>query len=245
MGTFAFYSDSTGSPLVIDAHFNLWNQCGWKNEVTFLDIGVMIHSQKTGCRLSIICPFKFNINDAISLNEPLRDVETLNVIFNESYSLNFDNTKWLKVMDGENAIFGIYLLELNEKDNFLIGWGNELLDMFEIPHIHHDYKKPLNISAGDVEILPGLKMQILESSGHTPGGVMFYFPQYKILMTGDTLFAQSFGRFDFPGGNQNDLMQSIKRLYNLGLDDSTYVVHGHGQDTTIGWLKQHNPFFKD
>ena len=134
---------------------------------------------------------------------------------------------------------------LNEQDNYLIGWGNELLDMFEIPHIHHDYKKPLNISAGDVEILPGLKMQILESSGHTPGGVMFYFPQYKILMTGDTLFAQSFGRFDFPGGNQNDLMQSIKRLYNLGLDDSTYVVHGHGQDTTIGWLKQHNPFFKD
>ena len=120
LGTFAFYSDSTDSPLVIDAHFNLWNQCGWKNEVTFLDIGVMIHSQKTGCRLSIICPFKFNINDAISLNEPLRDVETLNVIFNESYSLNSDNTKWLKVMDGENAIFGIYLLELNEKDNFSV-----------------------------------------------------------------------------------------------------------------------------
>ena len=132
---------------------------------------------------------------------------------------------------------------LSEKDNFLIGWGNELLDMFSIPHIHHDYKRPVNLCAGVKEILPNINMEIWDSPGHTPGGLMFYFPEYKILITGDTLFATSFGRFDFPGGDKNALMQSIKNVYNKNLDDETYVVHGHDHDTTIGWLKQHNPFF--
>ncbi len=133
---------------------------------------------------------------------------------------------------------------LSNKDNYLIGWGNELLDMFGIPHIHENYKRPLNLSTGIIEVLPGVQMEIIESPGHTPGGLMFYFPEYKILMTGDTLFADSFGRYDFPGGNAQQLQQSIRNLYNRNLDDETYVVHGHGMDTTIGWLKQHNQYFK-
>ena len=133
---------------------------------------------------------------------------------------------------------------LSDKDNYLIGWGNELLDMFGIPHIHDDYKKPINLLPGTVEVLPGIKMEIMASPGHTPGGLMFYFPDYKILLTGDTLFAESFGRYDFPGGSAEQLQKSIRNLYNLDLDDETYVVHGHGMDTTIGWLKKHNPYFK-
>jgi len=133
---------------------------------------------------------------------------------------------------------------LNENDNYLIGWGNEILDMFSVPHIHADCKKPINISNGSVEILPDIKMEIMESPGHTPGGLMFYFPEYKILLTGDTLFAKSFGRFDFPGGDEKQIFESIRKLYEIDLDDETYVVHGHGQSTTIGWLKQNNPFFK-
>ena len=133
---------------------------------------------------------------------------------------------------------------LNDADNYLIGWGNEILDMFGIPHIHGDYKRPLNLSVGMIEILPGIKMEIMSAPGHTPGGLMFYFPEYKILLTGDTLFAESFGRFDFPGGNEHQIHESIRNLYNKNLDDGVYVVHGHGMDTTIGWLKQHNRFFK-
>lgn len=133
---------------------------------------------------------------------------------------------------------------LNKNDEYLIGWGNELLDMFGIPHIHENYKKPIHISTGIIEILPDVQMEIMESPGHTPGGLMFYFPQYQILMTGDTLFAESFGRFDFPGGDEDALKQSIANLYNMDLDDGVYVVHGHGMDTTIEWLKKHNQFFK-
>lgn len=133
---------------------------------------------------------------------------------------------------------------LNSKDNFLIGWGNGLLDMFGIPHIQTDYKRPLDLSVGTIEILPDIQMEIMESPGHTPGGLMFYFPKYKILMTGDTLFAESYGRCDFPGGDEKQIFESIRNLYEKNLSDDTYVVHGHGMDTTIGWLKQHNTFFK-
>ena len=133
---------------------------------------------------------------------------------------------------------------LNKNDEYLIGWGNELLDMFGIPHIHENYKKPIHISTGNIEILPNINMEIMESPGHTPGGLMFYFPQYKILITGDTIFSDGVGRTDFPGGDEYQLKQSIHNLYNLDLDDDVYVVHGHGMDTTIEWLKQHNQFFK-
>lgn len=132
---------------------------------------------------------------------------------------------------------------LNSKDNFLIGWGNGLLDMFGIPHIQTDYKRPLDLSVGTIEILPDIQMEIMESPGHTPGGLMFYFPKYKILMAGDTLFAESYGRCDFPGGDEKQIFESIRNLYEKNLSDDTYVVHGHGMDTTIEWLKKHNQFF--
>ena len=133
---------------------------------------------------------------------------------------------------------------LNANDNYLIGWGNVILDMFGIPHIHDNYKKPINLSAGCVEILPDIKMEIMESPGHTPGGLMFYFPKYKILMAGDTLFQESYGNTTFPGGDEKQIHESIHNLYEMDLDDETYVVHGHGMDTTIEWLKKHNQFFK-
>ena len=133
---------------------------------------------------------------------------------------------------------------LNEKDNFLIGWGNGLLDMFGIPHIPTNYKKPENLSVGTIEVLPGIQMEIIAGPGHTPGGLMFYFPQYKILAIGDTLFQESYGNTAFPGGDENQIHESIRKLYNMNLDDDTVVVHGHGMDTTIGWLKKNNPFFK-
>lgn len=132
---------------------------------------------------------------------------------------------------------------LNEKDNFLIGWGNGLLDMFNIPHIDNDYKKPKNIPLGIIEILPDMDMEVMESPGHTPGGLMFYFPKYNILLVGDTLFQESYGNTAFPGGDEKQLFESIGKLYKKDLPNGTWVIHGHGMETSIGWLKKHNKFF--
>lgn len=132
---------------------------------------------------------------------------------------------------------------LSEKDNFLIGWGNGLLDMFNIPHIASDCKKPKNIPLGTIEFLPGMEMEVMESPGHTPGGLMFYFPKYNILLVGDTLFQESYGNTAFPGGDEKQLFESIGKLYKKDLPNGTWVIHGHGMETSIDWLKKHNKFF--
>lgn len=133
---------------------------------------------------------------------------------------------------------------VNSKDNYLVGHANEFLDMFQLPHITNDYKKPKNITNGSIEILPNVKMEITDTPGHTPGGVVFYFPEYQILLIGDTLFQDGVGRYDLPGGDKDKLFESIHKLYNMNFGNDTYVVHGHGMETTIGWLKANNPFFK-
>ena len=83
----------------------------------------------------------------------------------------------------------------------------------------------------------------METPGHSLGGMVFYFPEQKVLMTGDTIFRDGIGRYDLPGGNTDDLHKSISKLVDRNFPDDTYVVHGHGDDSVIGWLKENNPWF--
>lgn len=133
---------------------------------------------------------------------------------------------------------------LNSEDDVLISWSNNLLKYFGLPEIENNYRRPTDLESGTLEILPGVFADVIESPGHTPGGVMYYFPDFGILLTGDTLFRDSCGRYDLPGGDANALMQSVSKLYEMNLPNETYVVHGHGVDSTISQLKSENPYFK-
>ncbi len=88
----------------------------------------------------------------------------------------------------------------------------------------------------------GLTYQVIETPGHTPGGICFHFPDQNALFVGDTLFAGSVGRTDFPGGNSRALKQSLQRLRLL--DDDLTVYPGHGPTTTMGIEKQTNFFMQ-
>lgn len=83
---------------------------------------------------------------------------------------------------------------------------------------------------------------VIETPGHTPGGVCYNFPQQKLLLSGDTLFAGSVGRTDLPGGDMGTLMKSLEKL--TALPDETVVVPGHGPLTTIGAERRGNPFLR-
>lgn len=83
-------------------------------------------------------------------------------------------------------------------------------------------------------------LKVISTPGHTPGGVSYYFPEDKLLLSGDTLFAGSVGRTDFPGGDMATLMNSLEKLKALA--DDTLVIPGHGPFTTIGDEKSSNPF---
>lgn len=134
---------------------------------------------------------------------------------------------------------------LHSGDFRLVGWGNDLLAYFGLPPIDMNCVRPTPLDMKRSEILPDIFMDIYETPGHTPGGVAYNFPDEKMIIIGDTLFQNSVGRYDLPGGDEKMLMQSIANLYNLNLADDVEVVHGHGMATTIAWLKSNNPYFHE
>ena len=89
----------------------------------------------------------------------------------------------------------------------------------------------------------GLDYVVIETPGHSPGGVCFHFASERLLVAGDTLFRGSVGRTDLPGGDGRVLAASLSRL--VLLPDDTRVLCGHGPATTIGAEKRGNPFLQD
>lgn len=105
---------------------------------------------------------------------------------------------------------------------------------------------PLRISPPDNLFQEGqeaavgtLRFQVLHTPGHTPGGICLHTSGH--LIAGDTLFAGSIGRTDFPGGDHTALIRSIRQKL-FALPDDTLVYPGHGPETTIGDEKAFNPF---
>jgi len=93
------------------------------------------------------------------------------------------------------------------------------------------------LSLGDIQGIA------LHTPGHTPGSMCYHFPVAKLLLAGDTLFHGSIGRTDLWGGDAQAIERSIKqRLY--ALDETTRVITGHGQETTIGFEMRFNAFVR-
>jgi glyoxylase-like metal-dependent hydrolase (beta-lactamase superfamily II) len=87
------------------------------------------------------------------------------------------------------------------------------------------------------------EFHVMETPGHTPGSISLYIPSERKLVAGDTLFKDSIGRTDLPGGDSRQILSSIKTRLLL-LPDETMVVPGHGALTTIGREKERNPFLR-
>lgn len=83
--------------------------------------------------------------------------------------------------------------------------------------------------------------KVIHTPGHSPGHVSFYFQAESVIISGDVLFQGSIGRTDLPGGDHKQLLQTIRSEF-LPLPDSTRVLSGHGDDTTIGAERKSNPF---
>ncbi len=128
---------------------------------------------------------------------------------------------------------------MNRKDEYLInndiflGFG-EMIGAYECPKPDYDLKE------GDVIKFGNTELKVIETPGHTPGGVCLYDEKNKVLIAGDTLFKGSVGRTDLPGGDAKELMKSLKKL--MELPEETTVVCGHGPNTTIGEEKKSNPY---
>lgn len=96
---------------------------------------------------------------------------------------------------------------------------------------------------GDLVTLGPAEFRVLHTPGHTQGSVSLWIPAEKKLIAGDTLFRDSIGRTDLPGGNPRQILRSIEDKL-LRLPEETIVVPGHGGNTTIGREKERNPFLQ-
>jgi len=132
---------------------------------------------------------------------------------------------------------------LNHADAGLIGWGNEILEYFGLPPMQRGAASPVDLPAGEFEILPGVWMHAIAAPGHSAGGMMFWFPDFNVLIAGDTIFADGVGRCDLPGGDECALRRTIARLREMNLAPQTLVIPGHGMNSTIEMLNRENPYF--
>lgn len=84
---------------------------------------------------------------------------------------------------------------------------------------------------------------VISTPGHTPGSVMFYCEKENVVFSGDTLFKMSIGRTDFQFGSYKDIVESLKKVCH-SLPADCIVLPGHGEQTTIGFEMEHNPYIR-
>jgi len=96
---------------------------------------------------------------------------------------------------------------------------------------------------GDSIQLGPATFHILHTPGHTQGSISLWIPEQNTLIAGDTLFRDSIGRTDLPGGNMRQILSSIHNKL-LTLPETAVVIAGHGPNTSIGREKERNPFLR-
>ena len=101
--------------------------------------------------------------------------------------------------------------------------------------------EPLDLRPGETIELDGSRWEILDTSGHSPGGRTLYCRKLGIAFVGDAVFAGSVGRVDFPHSDGDRLMRNIRERL-MTLPDDTRVLSGHGPETTVGRERTTNPF---
>ena len=143
---------------------------------------------------------------------------------------HFDHVMGLnKTADLENVY-------LSKDDKELLENINDFMDLLNLPHtsvpkVDVFFENDTALNLGDH------KIQIISTPGHTEGSVCFLIQNY--LFSGDTIFKQSHGRTDFPGGSAKKIYFSLKNL--LSLPEDTIVLPGHGPETTI---KEERQFYR-
>ena len=127
---------------------------------------------------------------------------------------------------------------VHEKEQHLLGDPKENLSgLWSKPYTMQADK---TVKEGDVLHLADFEIHVLATPGHTAGGVCYYIPAEKALFSGDTLFCESYGSYDFPTSSGRELIASVKRLLKELPGDVT-VYPGHNDETTIEHEKRYNP----
>lgn len=178
------------------------------------------------------------IVDPASFSRQMRDYVSENGYVPKAILLthaHFDHTMGIdKCVEAYNI--PVYLYE--EEEDLLRDPNLNLSSKFGLGY---SYDGALGLADNKEVELAGMRFQVIHTPGHTKGSCCYYFADDGVLISGDTLFAQSVGRTDFPTGSMSQLVRSIRERLMI-LPERVEVYPGHGETTTIGFEKGHNPF---
>ncbi|MGF6906895.1 MBL fold metallo-hydrolase [Fusobacterium sp. PH5-44] len=142
---------------------------------------------------------------------------------------------------GDHIDGSIEILEKNPEAQLYIGdEEKEFLTDDTLNLTNYMLAVPFKYTGKFISVKEGDKIgdfQVIDTPGHTRGSKCFYCQKENLLISGDTMFQNSFGRYDLPTGNESELFMSLKKLCNI-LPDNTIVLSGHTDSTTIGNEKQ-------
>jgi hydroxyacylglutathione hydrolase len=133
-------------------------------------------------------------------------------------------------------------LQIHAMDQVILERGHIMAATYGLRY-SESVKPSIFLEEGQVLTLGKDELKILFTPGHSPGSVSFYSESDGFILAGDVLFYESIGRSDFPGGDHQTLINTIKTQF-FTLPDSTKVYSGHGPATTIGHEKQFNPYVR-
>ena len=152
---------------------------------------------------------------------------------------HFDHVGGVAALQADGA-----LVYCSEKEKPLVGTQADLFSLFGAPR--EEYTVDKTLADGEETAMCGVKVKTLITPGHTAGGACYLFTDEageKHLFTGDTLFAGSMGRTDFPTGSIAQMRESLRRL--AALDGDMPVYAGHNEPTTLENERKINPFLLD
>lgn len=140
-------------------------------------------------------------------------------------------------------LLGVPVEGPHEDDRFWIEGLPDQASRFGLEH-SEAFEPDRWLVEGDTVSFGKVTMQVFHCPGHTPGHIIFFDAAQRLAAVGDVLFAGSIGRTDFPRGNHQDLLDSIRdKLWPLGNDVS--FIPGHGPMSTFGQERETNPFVGD
>ena len=141
------------------------------------------------------------------------------------------------------AHYDVPIIGPHQADQFWIDGMPMQAQMFGFPAAQ-SFTPTRWLQDGDTVQIGQCTLQVRHTPGHTPGHVVFYSAQAQRAFVGDVLFAGSIGRTDFPQGNHQDLLNSIRQnLWPMG--DDTVFIPGHGPESSFGQERQSNPFVRE
>lgn len=147
----------------------------------------------------------------------------------------------------------VLVIDPGDEYNKIVGYiGSKIIDGIIITHNHFDHIGALdkfdkklvhdyhNLNEG-INTIGNFTFEVIYTPGHKEDSISIYFDSFKCIFVGDFIFKNTIGRTDLPGGNMNDMLNSIIKTSNL--DNDVIIYPGHGPSTTFGYERKNNIYF--